>query len=308
VNAQTASGVYLNHYDLQARLLSPQGQALELALEQTASGRYEAVFTPGEPGVYLIGLSGEAPEAGGGPEAAAETTGWVFTYSPEYRELEGDPQALARLANITGGGLAPDAPEAVFRRDFEAGRARRPVWPWLLALAALLLPFDIAVRRLALTPREIARNLRRGAAALRARLGPAPLPEGPAAERPERLEALMQARRRARPGPGASAPPGEAPPAPPEPRPAPEKPAASERRPAPEPPPRPPAPERPAQEGREAAEDRGAPAGAEAEEALVVSGRRSHARPGHGCTRIGCVSLYAPPCPYVTGGVHTYDR
>jgi hypothetical protein len=207
VNAQTASGEYLNHYDLSARLVEPSGATRTLALEQVASGRYEAEFIPGEPGAYLIGLSGQPAERGEetveGPAAGplVETAGWVLSYSPEYRRLEGDPGALARLAALANGRLAPDSPAEAFSHDFQAARSRRPVWPWLLALAAILLPVDIAVRRLVVTPAELRRAAGRAGAAMRARfralfLGE-PLAEGPAPQRSRRMEALLDARKRA---------------------------------------------------------------------------------------------------------------
>lgn len=201
VEAQTAAGEFLNHYDLQARLITPDGATETLSLKQTASGRYEAEFTPEGPGVYLIGLSGaaEGGEEGGESGPVASTSGWVLSYSPEYRELEGDPQALARLMSAANGRPAADKPAEVFRHDFQATRSRRPVWPWLLATAAILLPLDIAVRRLLVTPAEIWRGIVRGGETLRARLRREALVEGPTPQRSERIEALIQARKRLRP-------------------------------------------------------------------------------------------------------------
>jgi hypothetical protein len=74
----------------------------------------------------------------------------VLAYSPEYRSLQGDPDYLQFIAGLTGGALVED-PARVFAHNLQTDRARQPVWPWLLIFATVLLPFDIAVRRLVIT-------------------------------------------------------------------------------------------------------------------------------------------------------------
>jgi hypothetical protein len=46
-------------------------------------------------------------------------------------------------------------PEEVFKHDLKAAHASQPMAPWLLLIAALLLPFDIAVRRLIITKHDL---------------------------------------------------------------------------------------------------------------------------------------------------------
>jgi hypothetical protein len=74
----------------------------------------------------------------------------VLAYSPEYRSLSGDPNYLEFIAGLTGGSLVED-PARVFAHNLPTEHARQPVWPWLLIFATVLLPFDIAVRRLVIT-------------------------------------------------------------------------------------------------------------------------------------------------------------
>jgi hypothetical protein len=125
-------------------------------LKQIAPGRYEALFTPTDQGVYLIHFSGTS-QAGETNHSFAETTGWALSYSPEFKRIDSDPDLLLRLATVSGGKVASSDPAEAFAHDLQATRAARPIWPGLLLLAALLLPLDIASRRLIITRQDMLR-------------------------------------------------------------------------------------------------------------------------------------------------------
>ncbi len=188
VNAVGQEGQFLNGYSLRASVVSPDGKAASVDLRQVAPGRYEGDFRPEEQGAYLIRVGGA--DAGGG-EPVGQTAGWVLSYSPEYRVLQPDPAALLRLAAATGGGPAAADPARAFAHDLPARRAARPVWTWTLLAAALLLPLDIAVRRLALSRYDFQRMARRVGEWIRLRRAARPTPE-----RLPRLSALFAARDR----------------------------------------------------------------------------------------------------------------
>jgi hypothetical protein len=119
-----------------------------------------------------------------------QTTGWVMSYSPEYNlDAAGDGAALlSDLALLTGGRSLADDPAGAFAHNLGARPATTPIWPWLLLAALLLLPVDVAVRRLIVTRRELAR-------AWEAISGRATaVAEGPS----ERLTSLMGAKERGR--------------------------------------------------------------------------------------------------------------
>ncbi len=183
------SGPYLNDYRMQARLAGPDGTLTEVELRQVAPGRYEGDFTPAAPGAYLIRVTGAPP---GGGESVSGTAGWVLSYSPEYRQLEADPDQLARIAAAAGGDFAPPDPGRVFSHTLAAPGAARPAWPWLLALAALLLPLDVAVRRLAIARSDLARGWQKITTLLSRRA--ATVPARPVHDR--RMETLLQAKGR----------------------------------------------------------------------------------------------------------------
>ncbi len=152
LEARGPGGDFLNGCRVTANVVAPEGGTQTVTLRQTAPGRYEAEFKPAEQGVYLFRFDAEGENS-----AFAETLGWALPYSPEYRDTNPNPDLLARIAALTGGKVASANPAEVFIHDLKASRASRPLWPWLIALAAILLPFDVAARRLILTRQDFAR-------------------------------------------------------------------------------------------------------------------------------------------------------
>ena len=255
VEALGEEGGYLNGLELRLNAVGPDGGSQEATLQQTAPGQYTGEFRPAQPGAYVLRVSeGEGTgdggpgtgEGGGGTEDGGEgtlgmTSGWVYAYSPEYALFEGGAARMENLAAVgggftlgDGGGVVSDL-SPLLAHDLPAERAVRPVWPWLLALAALLLPFDIAVRRLALTKSDWQRLWAKIRAAFS--LGPAQ-PEAYTGPQSAPVAALREVKRRSgfQPDSAARQPPAPgpsslAPPPPPEkplaPPPAPELPKAT---------------------------------------------------------------------------------
>ncbi len=191
VDARDGDGALLNELALAAVIVDPEGVTSELPLSQIAPGRYEASFLPSAEGAYLIRIASEVDGEGQG---VGQTGGWVLGYSPEYRSLEGDDQLLNAMAELTGG---RDLSTHFEQRDFQtvlthdlpAATSSRPIWPWLLILAVLLLPVDIATRRIAINRADLRR-------AYQATLGRIWQPAAPPA-RSERVARLFQAKARA---------------------------------------------------------------------------------------------------------------
>jgi Ca-activated chloride channel family protein len=162
VDARDSQGDYLNGLQLKASVLSAQLDRTELSLHQVAPGRYEADFTPTQEGAYFITVAGSTPQTEG-PAAVpvVQTTGWVLSYSAEYRVDEIGTGAdsplnlLKRIASVTGGTSLGDAPKSVFLHNLSRDRAAQPVWPLFVLAALLLLPFDVAIRRLVITRRDL---------------------------------------------------------------------------------------------------------------------------------------------------------
>jgi uncharacterized membrane protein len=162
VDARDSQGDYLNGLQLTASVLSAELDRTTLTLQQVAPGRYEADFTPAQQGAYFITVAGSAPP-GEEPSAppAVQTTGWVLSYSAEYRVDEIGTGAdsplnlLKRIASVTGGTSLGGSPKSVFLHNLSRDRAAQPVWPLFILAALLLMPFDVAIRRLVITRSDL---------------------------------------------------------------------------------------------------------------------------------------------------------
>lgn len=184
VDAIDDNGTFLNGLDMDANIVSPELESESIQVEQVAPGRYEGVFTPSNEGAYFVRVAGADPE--GDSAAVAQTAGYVLSYSPEYRSFQGNPDYLRFIAGLTGGDVIEDPSEA-FIHNLAFDQARQPMWPYLLLLATILLPFDIAVRRLVITQSDLVR--------FRNRLFPGkPTPVAP---RESRVGTLFEAKQRA---------------------------------------------------------------------------------------------------------------
>ncbi len=186
VDARGSDGDFLNNLAAEANVVAPDGTVSNLQLQQVAPGRYEADFTPSGDGAYFIRVAGTSE----GEEATiGQTSGWVLGYSPEYRQFEANPGLLENLAELSGGRDLLGLETAVFDHNLPSDVTRRPIWPWLTLAAVILLPFDIALRRLVITRRD----WERAWAATFGRLRPA----APIPAQSEQVSRLFEAKRRA---------------------------------------------------------------------------------------------------------------
>ncbi len=182
-----SSGSFLNNLTMEANVVAPDGTVQNVTLAQVAPGRYEGRFAPKTDGAYFIRVAGSD---GTEESVVGQTSGWVLGYSPEYRNFETNPQLLETVAGITGGQDLAGLETAVFNHTLPSEATTRPVWTWLTLLAVLLLPLDIAVRRLVITRRD----WERAWAATFGRWQPATTVPAP---RTEQVSRLFEAKRRA---------------------------------------------------------------------------------------------------------------
>ena len=89
--------------------------------------------------------------------ALADLKGWVLSYSPEYIPREQDDKLLAKIAEITGGSNLAEQPADVFAHNLGERQAATAIWQNLILLALILLPIDIAIRRLIITRSDLQR-------------------------------------------------------------------------------------------------------------------------------------------------------
>jgi Mg-chelatase subunit ChlD len=175
VEATRAGGEFANNLEVRARIVAPDLTAIDMVLGQTAPGQYESDFLAEMPGPYVVTVDGAGLAAG--------TVGAVKSYSPEFKIADEDSDLLARLAGATGGDIIdtgsgtdvredvgvgsglPDKtqpPRSAERDLFDRTRTNtvpHEIWQQLVLFALLLLPLDVAIRRLSISSEDL-RHLR----------------------------------------------------------------------------------------------------------------------------------------------------
>ena len=90
-----------------------------------------------EDGAYVVVVSTNRGRA---------RAGFSRSFSSEYRALEPDVDLLAAVAKVTGG-ISAATPEQLLSEPIAPLRVPSPLYRYLLAMAALLLLFDVGLRR-----------------------------------------------------------------------------------------------------------------------------------------------------------------
>jgi Ca-activated chloride channel family protein len=146
VHAFEADGRFSDRREVSATVTTPAGRALQVPLRQVGPGSYEVVAQAPGPGTYAV----QAEESRNGSVARSEVGGFVVTPAAELRTAVANRALLEQLAQVTGGRELTDPNEAFARDGNWLATNWTPLWPWLVGLALVLLPIDIAARRLSL--------------------------------------------------------------------------------------------------------------------------------------------------------------
>ena len=145
VDALAEDGGFVDRAATTATVTNPAGGVTEVTLVQAAPGRYEARVGAADPGAYRV----ELRQVRDG-ESVVELAGFAVPPSPESRPQPGGHALLRALAARTGGRVLDlSDPGAAFAAGGSTGgalREFRPIWGLPLALALLLILFEIATR------------------------------------------------------------------------------------------------------------------------------------------------------------------
>jgi uncharacterized membrane protein len=135
-----------------AIVLAPDGSARRIQLQPMGPGSAVGVFTMDLPGEWMAVAAVDTP--------ASDTPMFLRSavsqaWPDEDRAQHADVAALERLAKATGGRVhhlddVPTAAGLFDRTGLDLLVAPSPMWPWLVIAAAILLPIDVATRRLVL--------------------------------------------------------------------------------------------------------------------------------------------------------------
>ncbi len=129
-----------------ARIAGPHDRKETVVLKQVSPRRYQAevpLWGKGRYQVTALGKSGEREDHANG--------GFIVPYSPEFLRFRSNPIVLEEIAQRTGGQrLDPaNATDIIYgRRDPK--QSSNPVFDWFLMALAILVPLDVAIRRVQL--------------------------------------------------------------------------------------------------------------------------------------------------------------
>jgi hypothetical protein len=140
---------------VRAHVAQPGGDALEMDLAASGPGRYEGTFPIGGPGTFIVRVDAQRD----GASVGAAEAGLPVSYPAEFRQVVPDTRRLEQIARA-GGGHVLAAPAAAFADDLPPITTPLPLQRILLVIAALLLPVDVALRRLRFSLADLVEWLR----------------------------------------------------------------------------------------------------------------------------------------------------
>jgi uncharacterized membrane protein len=158
VTALDKDDEFLNFLNLISMVVGPDMKPIDLAVQQTAPGRYIGEFDAKKTGSYLLIVS---PRPGMAPIRA----GVSIPYSDEFRERETNEALLSSMAHVVpkqgAAGKVIDAPldlksderlaklleTNTFRHDLAPATSSQGVWHLLVLTGSCLFFFDVFVRR-----------------------------------------------------------------------------------------------------------------------------------------------------------------
>ena len=168
LDATRDDGAPLDLLSVPGIVYAPDGARTNVQLSQIGPGQYEAALPAPTSGAYVITLTPRL-----GDKMLAPVIGGVSRPAgAEFRRLSSDPDALRRIAELTGGRVLslsrPDQADLFDRRGVKPAESHSPLWRLIAIWAIVLLLLDVATRRIAwdrFLSREFGADLKRDAAA-----------------------------------------------------------------------------------------------------------------------------------------------
>jgi uncharacterized membrane protein len=134
--------------EIQARVSGPRDRTEFVPLKQVGPRRYQASVPLWGKGRYHIAAVPTSKER----EDDRAFGGFIIPYSPEYLRFRSNPLVLGDIATRTNGQMLErdSKAEEIYQKDRAPKRSSRPIFDWFLVALALLVPLDVAVRRVQL--------------------------------------------------------------------------------------------------------------------------------------------------------------
>jgi hypothetical protein len=139
-----ASGNFVTDRVLELMSYDPQAGAKAVDVKREGPGLFSALVPRGEYG-RSHQFAWRLPDAQG--ESATVPFGYVQSFSPEFRTLGVAADTFEQLKSRNLGTVTTVG-NAVLKLPSKSSTEQVRLWPWLLAAALCLVPFDILVRRI----------------------------------------------------------------------------------------------------------------------------------------------------------------
>ena len=143
IDALNENGEFLNELDSDISLIGPDLKKRDLAISQTAPGKYELEFPTKEIGPYFLNIM----QKQAGDIVNTQVTGTVISYPEEYLVSNANETLLSQLSSVSDGKYNISTEDA-FRPPENPVGLRIHLWRLFLIAALILLLIDIALRRI----------------------------------------------------------------------------------------------------------------------------------------------------------------
>jgi Mg-chelatase subunit ChlD len=143
IDAVDELGQYLNDAQIELTTIDPHLKQDKSILTQMAPGRYRTELPTALAGAYHMEIALKRNDQ----VLYRQSRGMMVGYSDELRIRPTNEKLLREVASASGGQFAP-SPYEIFKDDGRTAVRPTPLYSALLAAAACLLMFDVAMRRI----------------------------------------------------------------------------------------------------------------------------------------------------------------
>jgi len=160
IEAIDPEGKSIQFANIDGQVIAPDVSSIPLDLMQIGPGQYQGQFQGGESGSYIVNL--QYRKVGEDAKTHIMQTTVTIPFAPEFRDLSDNEPLLVEVSEITGGKILPRDPNLATVYD-HAGlkfpHSQMPLTKPLMFLCIVLFLLDVAVRRVAVDFRAMARRV-----------------------------------------------------------------------------------------------------------------------------------------------------
>jgi hypothetical protein len=160
VEAIDAEGKFVQFANIDGQIIAPDMSTQALELTQFGPGQYRGQFQAPTSGSYIVNLRHR--KVGEDANTLFTHTTVTVPFAPEFRDLSDNAPLLVQVSDISGGRILPSDPNLANLFDYTGLKFPETelplIRPLMLIWLALFL-LDVAVRRVVLQVRAIARRV-----------------------------------------------------------------------------------------------------------------------------------------------------